>query len=134
MRRRVTDARAARMATVDPRGRPHLVPIVFVMEGDTVYSSIDAKPKRGRELQRLKNIRRHPDVALLVDHYMEPWEGLWWVRMRGRGRVIEEGEERDRALDLLRRKYPQYAEMPPQGPVVAVDVQEWRGWAWRSLQ
>jgi PPOX class probable F420-dependent enzyme len=134
MRRLVAEARVARLATIDPRGRPHLVPFVFVLDGDTLYSSVDQKPKADRELQRLRNIRAHPEVAVLVDHYEEDWPRLWWVRMRGRGRVIEVGPERDRALSLLAEKYQQYATMPPQGPAIAVDVGEWRGWSWRPLQ
>ncbi len=134
MRRLVAEARVARVATIDPRGRPHLVPFVFVLDGDTLYSSVDQKPKADRELQRLRNIRAHPEVAVLVDHYEEDWPRLWWVRMRGTGRVIEVGPERDRALWLLAEKYQQYATMPPQGPAIAVDVGEWRGWSWRPLQ
>jgi PPOX class probable F420-dependent enzyme len=135
MRRLVVSARSARVATVDPDGRPNLVPIVFVVEGDTLYSSVDAKPKESPELRRLANVRDRPEgIAVLVDHYEEDWPALWWVRLRGRGRVLTEGPERDRALQLLRQKYPQYRDMPPQGDVLAVDVAEWRGWSWRSLE
>jgi PPOX class probable F420-dependent enzyme len=135
MRRLVASARSARVATVDPDGRPNLVPIVFVVEGDTLYSSVDAKPKESPELRRLANVRDRPEgIAVLVDHYEEDWPTLWWVRLRGRGRVLTEGPEREGALDLLREKYPQYRDMPPQGDVLAVDVAEWRGWSWRSLE
>ncbi len=134
MRRRAEEARVARMATVHPRGWGHLVPIVFVLEGGVLYTSVDAKPKRTPELRRIRNIRSNPQVTVLVDHYDEAWEQLWWVRLRGPARILEEGEERARAVALLREKYPQYRDMPPQGAVIAVDVEEWRGWAWRSLQ
>jgi PPOX class probable F420-dependent enzyme len=135
MRRLVTGARVAHLATIDPDGRPNLVPLVFALHGETVYSSIDDKPKRTPQLRRLANIRANPDkVAVLIDHYEEEWPGVWWVRLRGAGRVIEAGPERDRALALLRERYPQYEEMPPQGAVLAVDVTEWRGWSWRPLQ
>jgi PPOX class probable F420-dependent enzyme len=134
MRRLVAEARVARLATIDPRGRPHLVPFVFVLDDDTLYSSVDQKPKADRELQRIRNIRTHPEVAVLVDHYVEDWPRLWWVRLRGRGRVIEAGPERDRALLLLAGKYEQYTTAPPPGPAIAVDVEEWRGWSWRPLQ
>jgi PPOX class probable F420-dependent enzyme len=134
-RRLVAEARSARISTIDPDGRPNLVPIVFVLDRDTLYSSVDAKPKESAELRRLVNIRANPEgVAVIVDHYEEEWPALWWVRMRGRGRVIEEGPERDRAHSMLRRKYRQYTEMPPQGAVVAVEVGEWRGWSWRPIE
>ena len=119
----------ARLATTDPDGRPHLVPIVFALDGDTLYSAVDRKPKRSRTLRRIENARARPDVTILVDHYEDDWNALWWIRMRGRARVLDAGEERERALALLRDKYPQYRETPPDGPVLAVDVVEVREWA-----
>jgi PPOX class probable F420-dependent enzyme len=126
---RLTAARVARLATTDPDGRPHLVPIVFALEGGTLYTAVDRKPKRSRVLRRIENARARPDVTILVDHYDEDWRQLWWVRLRGRARVLDNGEERDRALALLAEKYPQYRAEPPDGPVLAVDVTETREWA-----
>jgi PPOX class probable F420-dependent enzyme len=105
------------------------VPIVFALEGDTLYSAVDQKPKRSSKLRRVENARVRPDVTILVDHYEEEWGRLWWIRLRGRARVLDEGEERERALKLLREKYPQYRSEPPNGPVLAVDVNEVREWA-----
>jgi PPOX class probable F420-dependent enzyme len=124
----VREARVARLATIDAAGRPHLVPLCFALAGDVLYSAVDQKPKRSQRLQRLENIRRHPDVALLVDHYEEEWSQLWWVRLRGRARVLEAGPERDRALALLADKYEQYRLDPPTGAVIAILIEEWRGW------
>jgi PPOX class probable F420-dependent enzyme len=125
---RLTAARVARLATTDPDGRPHLVPIVFALEGDTLYSAVDRKPKRSQRLRRIENARARPDVTVLVDHYEEEWARLWWIRLRGRARVLDDGEERGRALALLAEKYPQYRAEPPDGPVLAVDVTEVRKW------
>jgi PPOX class probable F420-dependent enzyme len=125
---RLTAARVARLATTDPDGRPHLVPIVFALEGDTLYSAVDHKPKRSSTLQRIENARARPDVTILVDHYEEDWGRLWWIRLRGRARVLDGGDEHDRALALLQEKYPQYRTEPPDGPVLAVDVTEVRDW------
>jgi PPOX class probable F420-dependent enzyme len=130
MRRRVAAARVARLATIDPDGAPNVVPFVFALEGDTLYSSVDQKPKRTRELRRLENLRRDPRFTVLIDHYDEDWPTVWWVRLRGRGRVLEEGPERERALRFLGEKYEQYEEEAPQGAVIALDVEEWRGWAY----
>src|SRR6202000_3142055 len=47
-RARFAAARVARLATADAAGRPHLVPIAFAVAGDTIYSAVDAKPKRTR--------------------------------------------------------------------------------------
>jgi PPOX class probable F420-dependent enzyme len=125
---RLTAARVARLATIDPDGRPHLVPIVFALDADTLYSAVDRKPKRSRTLRRIENARARPDVTILVDHYEDEWDRLWWIRLRGRARVLDEGEEKDRALALLAAKYEQYRDEPPDGPVLAVDIAEVRLW------
>lgn len=105
------------------------MPIVFVLEGATLYTAVDRKPKRSRRLRRIENARARPDVTILVDHYDEDWTRLWWTRLRGRARVLDEGEERAHALELLVAKYPQYRAEPPDGPVLAVDVTDVREWA-----
>src|SRR5919198_1690831 len=128
-RDRLTAARVAHLATTDPDGRPHLVPIVFAFEAGTLFSAVDHKPKRSSRLRRIENARARPDVTILVDHYEEDWSRLWWIRLRGRARVLDAGEERERGLTLLREKYPQYRRDPPDGPVLAVDVTEVREWA-----
>ena len=132
MRRRVAEARVGRLGTVTAEGRPHLVPCCFALDdaggGDVVYSAVDAKPKSTRALRRLANLRATGAASLLVDHYDEDWDALWWVRVDGRGRVVEDGPERDRALDLLAAKYSQYRRQRPDGPVAAIDVTGWRAW------
>ena len=105
------------------------MPIVFALDGDTLYSAVDEKPKRSRTLRRMENARVRPGVSVLVDHYEDEWSRLWWVRLRGRARVLDEGAEAERALSLLAGKYGQYRERPPGLPVLAIDVDEWRGWS-----
>jgi PPOX class probable F420-dependent enzyme len=129
MRERVGAARVGRLATVSPDGRPHLVPICFALERDTLYSAVDEKPKRSKRLKRLENIRHHPEVTVLVDHYEEDWTRLWWVRLDGVATVLEQGLERERALELLQAKYEQYRAEPPTGPLMAVRVGQWRAWS-----
>jgi PPOX class probable F420-dependent enzyme len=129
MRERVREAGVGRLATLGAEGRPHLVPICFALEGDTLYSAVDEKPKRSKRLQRLENIRRRSEVAVLVDHYEDDWSRLWWVRLDGTARVVEEGAEREHALELLEAKYEQYRAEPPSGAVIAVRVERWSGWA-----
>jgi len=131
-------ARVARVATADPDGVPHVVPLVFAVDvrtdGTTVYSAVDAKPKRTPALRRLANVRANPRVALLADHYDDTaWEALWWVRADGVGRVLAPDDPwARRGVGLLVAKYPQYRAAAPEGPVLAVDVARWTGWAaWR---
>jgi PPOX class probable F420-dependent enzyme len=125
----VNSARVARLATVDCEGRPHLVPICFALEGEVLYSAVDEKPKRSRVLKRLENIRAHPAVAVLVDHYEEDWARLRWVRLDGTARILESGREYNRALALLLEKYDQYRTEPPRGPVIAITVERRRTWS-----
>lgn len=125
-RARVTAARVARLATVDQHGSPHVVPFCFVLEGTTLWWAVDAKPKSTLALRRLDNIRAHPTVEAVVDHYDEDWTALWWVRLRGEARVLG---RHGRASALLAAKYPQYRAAPPPGPVVAVEVRRVREWS-----
>jgi PPOX class probable F420-dependent enzyme len=128
MRRRVAEARVARLATVTSDGRPHLVPCCFAVNDDVVYSAVDAKPKSTLALRRLANIRSNPQTSLLVDHYSDDWSTLWWVRLDGAARVLDRGNEHDAAIALLARKYPVYAVDSPPGAVIAIDVGVWRAW------
>ncbi|HET6954077.1 MAG TPA: TIGR03668 family PPOX class F420-dependent oxidoreductase [Acidimicrobiales bacterium] len=127
-RRRLADARVGRLATVTPAGDPHVVPCCFVLDGDTVVSAVDAKPKSTLALRRLDNLRARPRASLLVDHYDDDWSTLWWVRADGTARIVEHGPEREHALDLLAAKYPPYRDRRPPGPVIAVTVTRWRSW------
>lgn len=126
-RERFSSARVARLATVDGEGRPHLVPTVFAIDGDRLYTAVDAKPKRSTRLRRLANVLENPAVSLLADHYEEDWAGLWWSRADGKGRVLGlDDPEAQRALTLLGERYERFS---PAGQVLAVDVERWSGWA-----
>ena len=128
-RRRFASSPVARLATVRPDGAPHLIPVTFAVEGDTVYTAVDAKPKRSRRLQRLVNLRAQPRCALLVDHYDADWSKLWWVRADGEARLVEDPSPSDRGLVVLAGRYPAYADAPPAGPLIIVTVTRWSGWS-----
>jgi PPOX class probable F420-dependent enzyme len=130
-RARVAAARVGRLATVRPDGRPHVVACCFAVAGYRVWTAIDAKPKASTRLQRLANVRAHPWVSLLVDHYEEDWDALWWVRVDGPASVLEDGDERDEALAALAAKYLQYVAAPPAGPVIALVAERISGWSAR---
>jgi PPOX class probable F420-dependent enzyme len=127
-RRRLAVARVGRLASVDAAGRPHVVPVCFAVSGDVIVSVVDAKPKRTLQLRRLENVRGNPSVQLVVDHYDDDWSTLWWVRVSGRGRVIDGGPTREQAIDRLAEKYRQYREQRPAGPVLAIEVVEVSSW------
>jgi PPOX class probable F420-dependent enzyme len=129
MRRRLVEASVARLATAGPDGRPHIVPIVFAHDDENLYFVVDDKPKRSRDLKRVRNIAGNERVSVLVDHYEDDWTRLWWVRVDGVAHVIDDDVDAQRALDLLAGKYAQYAEKRPQGPVVAIRIERMTGWS-----
>lgn len=109
--------------------RPHIVPVTFAVDGDRIFSAVDAKPKTGRPLQRLRNIRVNHSVAVLADHYEDDWSRLWWVRADGRASILDGPDETAEPVRLLIRRYPQYRDQPPAGPIICVAVERWTGWA-----
>lgn len=123
-------AGVARLATTQRDGTPHLVPVVFALVGDTVWTAVDAKPKSTTRLRRLDNVRAQPNVSLLVDHYDDDWSLLWWVRADGTATVLESAAAPEGLAELV-AKYPQYQEIPPPGPVLRIDVTRWVSWSAR---
>ena len=131
-RRRFAAAPVARLATVGPAGQPHLVPVTFTVDGDHVYTAVDAKPKSTSDLRRLRNIAADPRVALLADHYEADWAELWWARADGTASVLDRPADMAGPLRLLTARYPQYRASTPAGPVICVQVTRWTGWAARA--
>ena len=127
------NARVARLATADRNGQPLVVPVCFAIDGERIYSAVDAKPKRTRALRRVSNIRENPSVSLVVDAWDEDWSQLAWVIVEGSAGVVAEPAERARALGALVAKYPQYAVMDLAtiaGDVVVISAA--RLLAWRA--
>jgi PPOX class probable F420-dependent enzyme len=123
-RQRFVAARVARLATVAPDGSPHLVPVVFAVDGDTLLTAVDHKPKATTRLRRLANIAAEPRVTLLVDEYDDDWSRLWWARADGTAQVHDA-----HPLAPLVEKYDAYRDRTPTGPVIVVSVERWSGWS-----
>jgi PPOX class probable F420-dependent enzyme len=129
----LTNSRIGHFATASKNGRPHVVPICYVFDGATIYSSIDEKPKRADpgHLRRTVNILENPQISLIVDTYNEDWGKLKYVLVTGRAEIIRGGEEHEKALALLRNKYQQYLSMKLEGrPVLKITptrIVEWNG-------
>jgi PPOX class probable F420-dependent enzyme len=121
-------APVARLGTVAPDGGPHLVPVVFALQDEVVYTAVDAKPKTTQRLRRLANIERNPLVSLLVDHYADDWTQLWWVRVDGIAAIHHDGNALHAGHDLLRVKYAQYQSVPLKSPVIAIAIRRWSSW------
>ena len=124
------------MATADAQGAPHVIPVCFALGGDSidgqsVYSVLDQKPKRASltRLRRVKNILANPQAALIVDHYEEAWDRLWYILVRGPAELLLDGEERTAAVEVLRHKYTQYLEMDiAANPVIKLTPQSIVTW------
>lgn len=125
-RRRFTTSAVARLATTDGTS-PHIVPVTFVVDGDTIAWVVDHKPKVHNNLRRLQNIQTNAAVSFLVDEYDEDWSRLWWARADGTARVLDTPSAE--WVALLADKYRQYRETPPQGPLVLTEVTRWSGWS-----
>ena len=127
------EARVGRLATADAAGRPLVLPVCFVFDGEALYSAVDDKPKRTRQLRRLRNVAENPHVSLIVDHWDEDWSRLCWVLVEGTADVLTSGAVFGRAVDGLREKYPQYRAMDlPRERGAVVRVRPGRVLAWRA--
>ena len=123
-------ARIGHLATADEAGAPHVIPVCFALGGDliygdVIYSVLDQKPKRTslNRLRRVRNILANPQVSLVVDHYEETWDRLWYILVKGRAELLVEGEERVKAIGLLRQKYLQYQDMDIEAnPVIKIVI------------
>ena len=123
--------RVAHLATADGAGIPNVGPVCYALAGDSVYMSIDRKPKSGRPLKRLRNIAENPHVTLTADHYDDDdWTKLRWVMLRGRAEILESGAEHDDAQARLRAKYRQYRAMDLAPlPVIAIRIERVTSWS-----
>jgi PPOX class probable F420-dependent enzyme len=134
VQKKLRQARVARLATLDVKGRPHLVPVCFVYDGKAYYTAIDQKPKRvsPERLARVQNIRAVSRVALLIDEYAEDWTQLWYILIRGKAKLIPKSarQERASAIRKLRAKYPQYSRemLADDAPIIRISPDRIISW------
>ena len=125
----LANSRVARLASIRPDGRPHIVPITFAMTGWTIVTMIDQKPKTTTRLQRLRNIEANPSVAVLVDEWSEDWQHLRWARADGTARIHADDDVWQESREALLAKYSQYSDQPPEGVAIAISIDGITGWA-----
>ncbi len=132
-RRFLEASRVGHLATADARGTPHLIPVCYAVDADTLYITVDEKPKRRDvPLKRVRNILDNPQAAFVVDRYDEDWSRLGWVMLRGSAEILESGPEHDRAQALIVGRYPQLKAMRiAELPVIALRIA--RATDWGSL-
>ena len=126
----VETRRVGHLATADAGGAPFLMPVCFGLDGDTLYITIDEKPKRrDTPLKRVRNILENPQTAFLVDRYDEDWTRLGWLMLRGPADILHDGEEHDRAQALIVARYPQLRVMNIADlPVIALRIARVASW------
>ena len=132
-RKLFAQVRIAYLATADSKAAPHVIPVCFAYDGPCIYSVIDQKPKRSGAmgLKRVRNILANPQVALVLDHYEEDWSKLWYLLVIGSAELLESGMERQKAIDLLRKKYPQYQRMSIEdSPVIQIKITKLIDWSY----
>jgi PPOX class probable F420-dependent enzyme len=129
MQRRLEAAQVGHLGTTTSDGAPHVVAVCFALLGEAIYSAVDHKPKHSTRLRRIANIEATGRACLLIDEYHDDWTRLWWVRVDGPAWIVRDPAESQRALAALAAKYPQYAERPPTGPTIAINIGRWKGWS-----
>jgi nitroimidazol reductase NimA-like FMN-containing flavoprotein (pyridoxamine 5'-phosphate oxidase superfamily) len=92
--------RVANVATLGPKGRPHLVPVFYIPEGDGISTWTYATS------QKVANLRRLAEATVLVETGTE-YNELRGVSMECDVRIIEDTEEIVRiGTDLMTRMSP----------------------------
>ncbi|MCH7940396.1 MAG: TIGR03668 family PPOX class F420-dependent oxidoreductase [Thaumarchaeota archaeon] len=108
----IKSSKVARLATVDQKSCPYVVPVVFVFHENSFFIPLDEKVKtvNARKLKRVKNIEKNPNVTLLIDKYQNDWKKLFFLMIHGKATVIDGKNSKlmDKIHKLLISKYPQY--------------------------
>lgn len=88
----LSDKRLGRLATVDPDGLPHVVPL-----GWSYNPALDTIDISGRDFARTKkfrNVKANAKVALVVDDVLPPWRPRC-VMVRGEAEALDEATSAD---------------------------------------
>ena len=91
-----------RLATASKDARPHVVPVIYALDGENVVVAIDYGTKK------LRNLRDNRWVALVVDDY-HPNHA---VMLEGECEVLERGKEYLRLLRILIDRFEYYRKNP----------------------
>jgi len=107
----IKGAKVARLATVDQKLHLYVVPVVFVFHENSFFIPLDEKTKtvNSRNLKRVKNIEKNPNVTLLIDKYQNDWKKLFFLMIHGKAKMIDgDSKLMEKVHKLLISKYPQY--------------------------
>jgi len=121
----IKGAKVARLATVDQKSNPYVVPVVFVFHENSFFIPLDEKVKtvNARKLKRVKNIEKNPNVTLLIDKYQNDWKKLFFLMIHGKATVIDSKNSKlmDKIHKLLISKYPQYKKIGIGNSCIAIN-------------
>jgi PPOX class probable F420-dependent enzyme len=127
----VATSRRAVLSTVDRRGRPHSVPVVFAIFEESIVTPIDRKPKTTKALGRRKNIGSNPQAALLCDRWSEEWTELAWVMIRGSASE-QEAERSEREVEAIVARHPRYRDVLQGSDIIRIVPERISWWSWRE--
>ena len=96
------DHEVCRLATASKDAKPHVVPVIYALDGENIVVAIDYGTKK------LKNLRANKNVALVVDEY-RPNRA---VMIEGECEILERGKEYLRLLQVLFDRFPSYRRNP----------------------
>jgi PPOX class probable F420-dependent enzyme len=91
-----------RLATASKDAKPHVVPVIYALDGDDIVIAIDYGTKK------LGNLRQNNRVALVVDDY-HPNHA---VMVEGECEILERGKEYLRLLQVLFDRFETYRKHP----------------------
>lgn len=110
-----------RLATASREARPHVVPVIYAIDGEDVIVAVDYKTKK------LKNIQENGKVALVVDDYRPNHA----VMVEGDCEVLERGREYLRLLRVLFDRFEYYRKNPwkeGESPILKIKPTKARSW------
>jgi len=121
----IKGVKVARLATVDQKSHPYVVPVVFVFHENSFFIPLDEKVKtvNARKLKRVKNIEKNPNVTLLIDKYQNDWKKLFFLLIHGKATITDGKNSKlmDKIHKLLISKYPQYKKIGIGNSCIAIN-------------
>ncbi len=91
-----------RFATASKDAKPHVVPVIYALDGDNIVIAVDYGTKK------LANLKQNKKLALVVDDY-HPNKA---VMVEGECEILERGKEYLRLLQILFDRFDFYRRHP----------------------
>jgi PPOX class probable F420-dependent enzyme len=125
----LASSRIGRLGLLDDDGAPRVLPVTYAINGESLVTAVDQKPKRrrGEELARVRWLRARPTAALTVDHYDDDWSALAWVQALGTVSVLDAASAPE-AMASLTERYEPYRSDPPAGPLLVLEPDRLLWW------